>query len=182
MVVDDVTVTPIGRGKSSVEITDSVSGPVHGNVIGQRRVYTHNPGAQVTDRRSVKMSDLIAGVHPGIGTARTHQINCMVRNLCHRCRQFRFHRSNTGFLELPAVKPTPIIFEGKCDAARAYGVIGGELLSLEKQVRIRREWFYKNKAPTLLLGGYPAAGACYLSGPIITDQDRFLRRSCASAF
>ena len=128
------------------------------------------------------MSDLIAGVHAGIGTARTHQINCMVRNLCHRCRQFRFYRSDTGFLELPAMKPTPIIFEGKCDAARAYGVIGGELLSLEKQVRIRREWFYKNKAPTLLPGRYPAAGACYLSDPIITDQDRFLRRSCASAF
>jgi len=117
-----------------VEIADAITGPVHGNIVGQRGIDSHDPGAQVSDRRSVKMGNLITGMNAGIGAACANQVNLMICNTRNRSGQFRFNRADAGFLKLPAVEVPAIVFESKGNATCSDGVIRGELLGLEKQV------------------------------------------------
>lgn len=134
MVVDYVTVAPVCGGKACVKIPDAITGPVHGNIVGQRGIDSHDPGAKVSDRRGVEMGNLITGMNASIGAAGTHQINLVIRDPCNSSGQFRLDRADAGFLELPAMEVPAIVFESKGNATCPYGVIRGELLGFEKQV------------------------------------------------
>ena len=134
VVVNNVTVAPVSRGKARVEFAYAITGPVHGNIVGQRGIDTHHPGAQVSDRRSVKMGNLITGMNAGIGAACANQVNRMIRNPRNRSGQFRFNRADAGFLKLPAMEVPAIVFESKGNAPCPDGVIRSKLLGFEKQV------------------------------------------------
>jgi hypothetical protein len=73
-------------------------------------------------------------MNSSIGSPGTHQINRMIRHLCHSPGQFRFYRTDPGFLQLPTMKTAPIILKRERDAPCPDGVIRGQLLGFEKQV------------------------------------------------
>lgn len=83
------------------------------------------------------MSDLETGVHSGIGSTSTHQIDRMIRHLCHCFGQLSLDRPNATFLMLPAVKTATIVFKNDHDPAVADRIVCGQRLRLEKQESIR---------------------------------------------
>jgi hypothetical protein len=80
------------------------------------------------------MDNLVTGMNAGIGPPGTDQINRMIRYLCHSPGQFRFNRTNAGFLKLPTMKAAAIVFKRERYAPCSDGVIRGQGLGFEKQV------------------------------------------------
>ena len=71
------------------------------------------------------MRHLKTGVHPGICPAGTHQINRVISHSRDRPAKLRLDRSDTGFLELPTMKITPVVFEYKGYTAIADRLVRG---------------------------------------------------------
>lgn len=80
------------------------------------------------------MGNLIAGMDAGIGSSRAHKFDRMIGNLRYGLRQLRFHRTDAGFLQLPTMKTSPIIFKCEGDTPCSDGIIRSQLLGFEKQV------------------------------------------------
>lgn len=80
------------------------------------------------------MGYLITGMDAGIGSPRAHQLDRMIRNPRYSLCQFRFHRTDAGFLQLPTMKASPIIFKREGDTPCSDGIIRSQLLGFEKQV------------------------------------------------
>ena len=83
------------------------------------------------------MSNLETGVHSGVGSTRTNQIDRVIRHLCHCFGQLSLDRSDAAFLMLPAVKAATIILKYDHDPAVADRIVCGQRLRLKKQESIR---------------------------------------------
>jgi len=127
------------------------------------------------------MRDLITGVHACVGAARAHQVDRVIGNLGHGLAELGFHRSHAGFLELPTMEIPAVVLEGQRYPAFANGFVRRQCLRLLKQWSSRiGQSDTRNSGPTrkcLQVAGVPFS-LCL----IITNQDRFLSKSCASVF
>jgi|SRR5690554_467297 len=121
------------------------------------------------------MGNLETGVDPCVGTTSTDKLDRMVGHSGHGFRQLSFNRAYAAFLELPTVKAPPIVFKGDRHPAIANSTFSGKRLRSEKQKSIRMGVYRKQSAGS-------KAGAVATMVPIITDQESFLRSSCASTF
>ena len=93
------------------------------------------------------MNQLITGVNAGIGAARTHKFYIVIGDFAGGFCQLFLHSANTGFLLLPAVEFTAIVFEDQCHTAVANECIRCKRLGFKKQKSARCVvWVLKDKA------------------------------------
>src|SRR5690606_18670206 len=137
MIVDHIPIAAVNRGKPGVKITLAVPGPVHRNIIRQRRVHSHDPGTKVSNRWRVKMRHLKTGMHAGVGSPRTHQVDRMICNTGRCPGKFCLHRTHTALLQLPAMEGLTVVLKDDGNPSVTNGVICGERLRREEQLLTR---------------------------------------------